>query len=57
MASRSATTGNRARIRRLALCCTLLAAGGALPLPVQAKDAAGLVMTIGEPDEPLFAGL
>jgi len=42
--------GNRARIRRLALCYTLLAAGGAWPLQLHATDAAPPAITVGEPE-------
>jgi hypothetical protein len=43
------TTASRARIRRLALCCTLLAAGGIWPLLLQAKEAE-LAISVGEPE-------
>jgi hypothetical protein len=44
------TPSRRARIRRLALGCTLLTAGGAGPLALQAKDATALAISVGEPE-------
>jgi hypothetical protein len=44
------TVGNRTRIRRLALCCSLLAAGVSWPLQLHAKDPAAPAITVGEPE-------
>lgn len=43
------TSRGRAHVRRLALCCTLLAAGTLLA-PAQAKDAAELAISVAEPE-------
>lgn len=47
--------GRRARLRRLALGCTLLASGAAWPLAVHGRDGAATAISIGEPAG--FAGL
>ena len=43
------TIGGRAHVRRLALCCTLLAAGS-WTLPAPAKDAAELAISVAAPE-------
>lgn len=49
MASCPAHLDRTARIRRLALCCTILAAGFWIPRAA-AKDAPGFILTVGEPE-------
>ncbi|HEU4650135.1 MAG TPA: TcfC E-set like domain-containing protein, partial [Croceibacterium sp.] len=43
-------SASRARIRRVALCCTMLAMGGAWPLAARAADAPPVAISVGEPE-------